>query len=136
MPNKVQDGIFVLEAWLLLFFVHLALRFVAFQRITGWIGKLPGSRSPDPTPDAPRRILQAVRTAAKFVYRSQQDCLPRALTTLLLLRSVGTHGDLCLGVRRCPFEGHAWVEVEGQVLDDRPERVSAYTVVHRSTMVS
>jgi hypothetical protein len=41
---------------------------------------------------------------------------------------------MCLGVKRYPFAGHAWVEVAGERLDDSPSalyRAGAYTVLQR-----
>lgn len=64
------------------------------------------------------RTLEAVRTATRYYHRKRRDCLPRALTTCLLLRRAGVSATLRIGVKRYPFGAHAWVECEGESLDD------------------
>jgi len=64
-----------------------------------------------------RRVLAAVRTATRYYYHRRLDCLPRALTTYLLLRHRGVSATLHIGVKRYPFSAQAWVECLGEVLD-------------------
>lgn len=81
-----------------------------------------------------RRTFEAVCLATRYYYRKRLDCLPKALTTYYLLRLQGVRADLCIGVKRFPFAGHAWVEVEGERLDDSPRalfRAGAYLLVEK-----
>jgi hypothetical protein len=78
-----------------------------------------------------RDTLAAVMHATRWYYRTRLDCLPKALTLFSLLRNQGIPAELCLGVKRFPFAGHAWVEVNGAVIDTKPEQVRPYTVITR-----
>lgn len=51
------------------------------------------------------------------------NCLPRSLTLWYLLRRQGLDSQLCLGVRRINgiFNAHAWLEYQGQPLNDTPD---------------
>ena len=62
------------------------------------------------------RTVEAVRTATRYYYRRQRDCLPRALTACLLLWRSGVPATLRIGVKRFPFGAHAWVECDGQMV--------------------
>jgi hypothetical protein len=51
--------------------------------------------------------------------RAPDDCLVRSLSLFRFLRSENIAAQHVIGVRRVPFEAHAWVELEGRpVLDD------------------
>jgi len=80
--------------------------------------------------EAPQ-IFAAVQRATAFYYRKRRDCLPKALTTLFLLRRAGHGAEICIGVRQFPFEAHAWVECGGEILDDYPPRTRAFQVLRR-----
>jgi hypothetical protein len=77
------------------------------------------------------RTFAAVQKATMFYYRRRRDCLPKAVTTFHLLRRQGLAAELCFGVRKFPFVAHSWVEAFGAVLDDAPERIETFTVIHR-----
>jgi hypothetical protein len=36
-----------------------------------------------------------------------------------------------IGIQQIPFNAHAWVEVEGQVVNDRPYMQKMYAVLER-----
>jgi Transglutaminase-like superfamily len=58
-------------------------------------------------------------------------CLQRSAVTTRLLRRCGIGAELVIGYRPLPFESHAWVEVNGQVVNDRPQYQRAFTVLER-----
>ncbi len=66
-----------------------------------------------------RKISCLVAAAAnRCPYRS--NCLQQSLTTWWLLRRNGIESDLRIGTRKTAgsLEAHAWVEVDGQVVND------------------
>ncbi len=69
------------------------------------------------------------RAAAGYFKRAW--CLQRSVACVLLLRGRGFPARLVLGVRTFPFEAHAWAEVEGTVVNDRPENVERFQVLDR-----
>lgn len=54
-------------------------------------------------------------------------CLQRAIATALLCRMRGTWPTWCTGVRTAPFRAHAWVEVDGEPIDE-PQGAGYYVV--------
>ena len=55
------------------------------------------------------------------------NCLSRSLTLWWLLRRHGVAADVRLGVNLAEgFAAHAWVEWQGQVLNDTPDVSSRY----------
>ena len=54
--------------------------------------------------------------------------------TIDLPRAGTLHGiaaQTVIGCRPLPFESHAWVEVEGQIVNDRPQYQRAFQVLDR-----
>ena len=52
------------------------------------------------------------------VRRAPDDCLVRSLSLYRFLREAGSRAEHVIGVRRFPFQAHAWVECAGEVLMD------------------
>ncbi len=68
---------------------------------------------------------------ACVLYFKQVLCLQRAATTTYLLRRNGVPAEMVIGVQQCPFRAHAWVEVTGRVVNDKPYMSELYTVMDR-----
>jgi len=64
-------------------------------------------------------VCEAVSLAACFYFRPVL-CLQRSVATTRLLRKGGIKGQLVIGYRAAPFFSHAWVEVDGRVVNDSP----------------
>lgn len=64
-------------------------------------------------------ICESVTLAACFYYKPVM-CLERSVVVALLLRQHGIDGRLVIGYRASPFFSHAWVEVDGFVVNDSP----------------
>ena len=60
------------------------------------------------------------------------QCLHRALALHFWLRDEGVASELRIGVQKQAraLRAHAWVEVAGQVVDDRPGAVAAFHPLH------
>jgi hypothetical protein len=76
------------------------------------------------------RICSAVDMASIW-YWKQVQCLTRSAATVCLLRSRGVPAQLVIGAQRMPFKAHAWVEVDGQIVNDKPYITEIYTVLDR-----
>jgi hypothetical protein len=79
---------------------------------------------------SPDQIVWAVDEACVW-YVKRAPCLQRSAVTTCLLRRNGLHAELVIGYRALPFESHAWVEVDGHVVNDRPQYQKAFTVLER-----
>lgn len=76
------------------------------------------------------QICRAVDTASIW-YWKEVLCLQRSAATSCLLRRYGIPAEMVIGIRQLPFQAHAWVEVEGQVVNDRLHTRERYTVLDR-----
>jgi Transglutaminase-like superfamily len=79
---------------------------------------------------APDDIVWAVDEACVW-YVKRAACLQRSVVATWLLRRHGHRADLVIGCRPLPFESHAWVEVDGRVVNDRPQYPKVFTVLDR-----
>jgi hypothetical protein len=72
------------------------------------------------TPDAEtiQKVVDAVDIAACFYVRRVR-CLHRSFATVLLMRKNGVDAELIIATRPLPFLSHAWVEVNGEIVNDR-----------------
>jgi len=79
---------------------------------------------------ARERVCRAVDLACIWYFK-EVECLQRSVVTARLLRKHGIHARLVIGVRHVPFKAHAWVEVEGQVVNDKPYVTELYAILDR-----
>lgn len=117
------------HAWLGLMAFDVA-RLAGFARVHDWVRR---SR-----PSAQRRrswatvddLVWAVDEACVW-YVKRAACLQRSVAATWLLRRHGFQAELVIGCRPLPFESHAWVEVDGRVVNDRPQYQRFFTVLDR-----
>jgi hypothetical protein len=64
-------------------------------------------------------------------YPKQVLCLQRTAATVLLLRQAGIAAEMVIGTKPMPFRTHAWAEVKGQVVGDKPYMNEIYSVLDR-----
>jgi hypothetical protein len=76
------------------------------------------------------QIVWAVDEACVW-YVKRAPCLQRSAVAACLLRRHGVAAELVIGYRALPFESHAWVEVDGRVVNDRPQYQKVFTVLER-----
>jgi hypothetical protein len=75
-------------------------------------------------------ICRAVDLACVFYFKEVR-CLQRSAATTTLLRRSGFSAEMVLGVQTCPYRAHAWVELAGRVVNDKPYTPAIYTVMDR-----
>lgn len=113
--------------------VDASLRIAGFQRTYNWLMRL-ASRSNsenDPNLASLARTAQSIGLARNQFPRYRPTCLPQSLVLWHLLRSEGMAAELNIGVRKADneFSAHAWIEVDGQVINDAPDVANQYTRV-------
>lgn len=74
-------------------------------------------RGRKPNSNLAGQMCSAVERASTW-YPKQALCLQRSAVTTCLLRSHGLAARMMIGLRPMPFLAHAWVEVEGAVVND------------------
>jgi hypothetical protein len=65
-------------------------------------------------------VCRAVEEACVW-YVKRAYCLQRSTVATCLLRRQGVAAKLVIGYRPVPIDSHAWVEVDGRVVNDRPQ---------------
>ena len=75
-------------------------------------------------------LCHAVDLACAF-YPKRVLCLQRAAATTMLLRRHGYEAAMLIGAQMLPFKSHAWVEVNGNVVNDKPYMHEIYQVLER-----
>ena len=58
-------------------------------------------------------------------------CLQRSAATTLLLRRYGWPAEMVIGAQVLPFKSHAWVEVDGSVVNDKAYVREIFSVLER-----
>lgn len=76
------------------------------------------------------RVCQAVNYACIW-YPKQALCLQRSFVTTYLLRKHGVPAHMVLGAQKLPFKAHAWVDVDGQAINERSNVHATYSVWDR-----
>ncbi|HTP35281.1 MAG TPA: lasso peptide biosynthesis B2 protein [Candidatus Acidoferrales bacterium] len=78
------------------------------------------SRAPKPScPDLAREFCDAIELAT-CLYWKPVLCLQRSVCAVRLLRKSGASAKLVVGYRPAPFFSHAWVEVDGKIVNGSP----------------
>ena len=83
-----------------------------------------------PSPQVESVICDAVALAACFYWKPVY-CLQRAVVSARLLRAWGIHAQLIIGYQPSPFTSHAWVEVDGRVVNESPAYKERMLVLDR-----
>lgn len=83
-----------------------------------------------PVPHTIERIVAAIDMACIW-YWKEALCLQRSAATACLLKQYGVQAQMVLGAQQNPFKAHAWVEVDGQVVNDKPYTPQMYGVLDR-----
>jgi len=76
------------------------------------------------------RLCDAVDTAC-VLYPKSILCLQRSAATAMLLRRHGFAAEFVIGAQILPFKSHAWVELHGQVINDKSYIPELYRELER-----
>ena len=116
-----------IEAWagLALFDASRLAGFAGLHRYVGHVR--PKDR---PGAASPRSVVWAVDEACVWYFK-RTFCLQRSFVATWMLRRHGFAATLVIGYRAMPFESHAWVELDGRVVNDLPQYQRAFTVLNR-----
>jgi hypothetical protein len=119
----------VLQAYLRLIEFDFYLARGNFQALYEKVRSCPVRRAPV-SHDAAETISAAVDVACIW-YWKEALCLQRSAATACLMKRYGVRAELVIGAQQMPFRAHAWVEVDGQVVNDKPYMPEMYVVLDR-----
>jgi len=83
-----------------------------------------------PSRGTTEKVCSAVDMACIW-YWKEALCLQRSAATACLLKRYGIPAQMVIGAQQMPFKAHAWVEVEGVVVNDKPYMPEIYAVLDR-----
>ena len=98
-----------------------------FQDLYQKVARYPIRKAPVPA-GAVERICAAVDMACIW-YWKEVLCLQRSAATACLLRQYGVAAQMIIGAQQMPFKAHAWVEVDGHVVNDKAYMREMYAVL-------
>lgn len=81
-------------------------------------------------PAAIEQVCSAMDMACIW-YWKEVLCLQRSAATTCLLRHCRVAAQMVIGAQQMPFKAHAWVEVDGRVVNDKPYAPEIYAVLDR-----
>ena len=96
-----------------------------YDRVRGYpVGTVAGTANPV------EEVCSAVDMACIW-YWKEVLCLQRSAATTCLLKRTGVPAQMILGAQQMPFKAHAWVEVEGRVVNDKRYMREMYAVLDK-----
>ena len=119
----------VLKAYCKLIYFDLFLARGNFSDLYEQVHKHPVGR-PAPIPEITKTVCAAVDLACIW-YWKEVLCLQRSAATVCLLKSCGVDAVMVIGAQQMPFKTHAWVEVDGHIVNDNPYISEIYAVLDR-----
>jgi len=120
----------VIESGLALAQIELLMTFGHLRSIHSLLRK---ERLGDPTRRSGAtvgQICHAMDIACVF-YPKSVRCLQRAAATTLVLRRHGWQAEMVIGTQILPFRSHAWVELDGAVINDKSYLREIYQQMER-----
>jgi hypothetical protein len=115
--ESLREKISTLGAFLGLALIDLVVGIAGFSRFYRLVAAFPMRRGRSADLGEARRVCVTVNRAATYYFK-RAWCLQRSATSVCLLRRRGFAAELVIGAQKMPFTAHAWVEVNGQVLND------------------
>lgn len=122
----VRLGLLVRAFWALLAF-DVKARLGGFAAVRGWVERPSVGRA---GVISVAEVLNAVERACAW-YPKTAACLQRSAALTRLLTQGNIAAELVIGVQKFPFRSHAWVEVNGEVINDRPRVREVYKPIAR-----
>jgi hypothetical protein len=117
----------VVRAYLKLIYFDFYLARGNFAALYDKVRECPQNKAPS-SESAVLEICAAVDIACIW-YWKEVLCLQRSAVTACLLKGCGIPALMLIGAQQMPFRAHAWVEVDGQVVNDKPYVRDMYAVL-------
>jgi len=119
----------MISAWFRIAVIDMIMAVRGFPATHRFVGRIPLRRRRDPRPAAD--LMRMVDRAA-IHYPRELRCLRRSAAMTWMLRRHGHPAELVVGASIIPFFAHAWVELDGRIINDNEDDVrSRYVVLER-----
>jgi len=123
-------NLLMFQSYLLLARIDWMMRFRSFASIHELVRTRSVSERGQDGTIGVESICQAIDLACVF-YVKPVLCLQRSAAAAVLLRRHGWKAQMIMGAQLIPFKSHAWVEVDGNVVNDKPYMHEIYSVLDR-----
>ena len=111
--------ILVLRALKELIFYDILTKLGGFKRVRSYVLHSSTRKELEAPLETVRYVVDAVDIASVFYYKRVM-CLHRSFAAVRLMRKSGVKAELIIASRPLPFLSHAWVEVDNQIVNDKP----------------
>ena len=118
----------VIEGWFLLLYIDWLMRFREFKELHSLVRDQPVS---DSQRVVPSEVVCRAMDLACVLYFKRVLCLQRSAAATLLLRRYGWSAEMVIGAQLMPFKSHAWCEINGVIVNDKPYMHEMYQVLER-----
>jgi hypothetical protein len=119
----------MVRAYLMLIYFDLYLARGNFRALYERVRNSPVGRATRIS-DATEKVCSAVDVACIWYWKPVL-CLQRSAATACLLKSFGVRARMVIGAQQMPFKTHAWVEVDGHIVNDKAYMPEMYAVLDR-----
>jgi hypothetical protein len=120
----------VLESWFLLLRLEWIMRFRGFKELRRAV-EAEGVHTCTSALPVPKEDLCRAMDYACVFYFKPVLCLQRSAATTVFLRRHGWSTEMVIGAQLLPFKSHAWCEINGVVVNDKPYVRDIYEVLER-----
>jgi len=136
-----SDRALVIRAMFLLPIVAASLKTVGLRRTQSWLTRNSLGPMVPPTEQTRANVRRAAQMVAAACRQlpPRSGCLPRTIVLWSLLRHRGIDSDVRIGVRadtEAEFQAHAWLEWNGEVINDAGDVARQYLPFDRPVLDS
>jgi transglutaminase superfamily protein len=119
----------ILQSWMWVLYFDYLMLVRGFDAVHAAVRRR-RSASPHPPITDHHLICHAADLACVFYFKPVL-CLQRSAATIILLRRHGWQAEMVIGAQLLPFQSHAWVEIRGTVVNDKPYINQIFQVLDR-----
>jgi hypothetical protein len=120
----------IFEALWLLFVFDCIAFFCKFGGVHSWIDRTVVRQQALCSCGSIHGVCSALSLACSY-YPKTAACLQRSAVAAKMLMRRGVPADVVIAVQQFPFASHAWVEVAGFVVNDKPKVRELFTEIDR-----
>jgi Transglutaminase-like superfamily len=118
----------VILSWMLLLYFDFIMKFRDLKTLHNVLRRRLARSSSDLSAPSNEQLCRAMDYACVFYFKKVL-CLQRSAATTVLLRGYGRDANMITGAQILPFRSHAWVEIQGSVVNDKPYMREIYQVL-------
>ena len=120
---------YVCESWLWLLVFEVVILVTGLRGLSGVRKRRARTIASDDRCSS--SVISHAIDLACVLYFKEVNCLQRSALAAFLLRRYGWNAELILGAQLIPLKNHAWTEIDGEVINDKPYMHEMYQVLER-----